>query len=112
MYIDAKLNWKVYIDYICKRVLQFIAILHKIKFSLSIKSLKLLYNAFILPNLSYCITIWSNTYKSNINRIIILQNNIHIVITAIYNLQNRINTDEFYNSLNILKFKDIYINVK
>ena len=44
-------------------------------------------------------------YKSNINRIIILQNR---AIRAIYNLQNRINTDEFYNSLNIFKFKDIY----
>ena len=105
MYIYDKLNWKAHIDYICKRVSKFIAILHKLKFSLSIKSLKLLYNAFILPNLSYCITIWGNTYKSNINRIIILQNR---AIRAIYNLQNRINTDEFYNSLNILKFKDIY----
>ena len=104
MYIDDKLNWKAHIDYICKRVSKFIAILYKLKFSLSIKSLKLLYNAFILPNLSYCITIWGNTYKSNINRIIILQNR---AIRAIYNLQNRINTDEFYNSLNILKFKDI-----
>ena len=37
--------------------------------------------------------------------IIILQNR---AIRAIYNLQNRINTDEFYNSLTILKFKDIY----
>ena len=63
MYIDAKLNWKVHIDYICKRVSKFIAILHKLKFSLSIKSLKLLYNAFILSNLSYCITIWGNMYK-------------------------------------------------
>ena len=105
MYIDDRLNWKAHIDYICKRVSKFIAILHKLKFPLSIKSLKLLYNAFILPNLSYCITIWGNTYKSNINRIIILQNR---AIRAIYNLQNRINTDEFYNSLNILKFKDIY----
>ena len=65
------------------------------KFSLSIKSLKLLYNAFILPNLSYCITIWGNTYKSNINRFIILQNR---AIRAIYNLQNRINTNEFYKN--------------
>ena len=105
MYIDDKLNWKAHIDYIFKRVSKFIAILHKLKFSLSIKSLKLLYNDFILPNLSYCITIWGNTYKSNINRIIILQNR---AIRAIYNLQTRINTDEFYKSLNILKFKDIY----
>ena len=44
-------------------------------------------------------------YISNINRIILLQNR---AIRAIYNLQNRINTDEFYNSLNILKFKDIH----
>ena len=59
-----------------------------------------------LHNLSYCITIWGNTYTSNIKiRIIILQNR---AIGAIYNLQNRINSDEFYNSLNILKFKDIY----
>ena len=29
MYIDAKLNWKAHIYYICKRVSKFIAILHK-----------------------------------------------------------------------------------
>ena len=48
MCIDAKLNWKAHIDYICKKVSKFIAILHKLKFSLSIKSLKLLYNSYLI----------------------------------------------------------------
>ena len=42
IYIHDKLTWKAHIDYICKRVSKFFAILHKLKFSLSIKSLKLL----------------------------------------------------------------------
>ena len=64
--------------------------LHTLTFSLSIKSLKLLYNA-----LSYLIL-----------AIVLLYVVIRInqrAIRAIYNLQNRINTDEFYNSLKIFK---------
>ena len=36
-------------------------IIHKLKYSLTIKSLKLIYNTFFLPHLNYCNTVYSIT---------------------------------------------------
>ena len=40
----------------------------------------LLYNSFYLSNLSYGIEVWSNTYKSNITKLIMLQKKVIRII--------------------------------
>ena len=40
----------------------------------------LLYNLFYLSNLSYGIEVWSNTYKSNITKLIMLQKKVIRII--------------------------------
>ena len=47
---------------------------------LSTENMILLYNSFFVSNISYGIYIWGNTYKSNINIIMILQKNIIRII--------------------------------
>ena len=51
----------------------------KISF-LNTKNLILLYNLFYLSNLSYGIEVWSNTYKSNITKLIMLQKKVIRII--------------------------------
>ena len=51
----------------------------KISF-LDTKNLILLYNSFYLSNLSYGIEVWSNTYKSNITKLIMLQKKVIRII--------------------------------
>ena len=60
--IDEKLNWKKHINNIANKLSKVVSIIHKLKYSLTIKSLKLICNTFFLPHLNYCNTVWSTTY--------------------------------------------------
>ena len=94
-----------HIDNIAIKLSKVVSIIHKLKYSLpTIKSLKLIYNTFVISKLNYCNTVWSTTYIYNLNRVIIIQNK---AIRAIFNISNRCNTDKYYKILNILKFNDI-----
>ena len=39
-----------------------LSIIDKLKYSFTVKSIKLIYNTFFLPHLNYCNTVWSTTY--------------------------------------------------
>ena len=75
----------------------------------------MLYNSFYLSNLSYGIEVWSNTYKSNITKLIILQkkviriSNKQIIDKSKlpYNTSNKFWS--FLKKNNILKFEDLII---
>ena len=71
--IDCKLNWKLQLNYVSSKLSRTIAILHKVKNKLNMKSLILLYNALFLSHLNYCSNIWRNIFKSSLKNIFILQ---------------------------------------
>ena len=71
--IDCKLNWKLQLNYVSSKLSRTIAISHKVKNKLNMKSLILLYNALFLSHLNYCSNIWGNTFKSSLKNIFILQ---------------------------------------
>ena len=48
---------------------------------LSTENMILLYNSFFLSNISYGIEIWGNTYKSNINIIMLLKKKLSELLT-------------------------------
>ena len=50
-----------------------LALLRRIKVYLPLSYRKLYYNAYILPCIDYCLTIWDNTSKNNLERIHKLQ---------------------------------------
>ena len=50
-----------------------LALLRRIKRYLPIEYRKLFYNAYILPSLDYCLTIWGNTSKTQVERLHKLQ---------------------------------------
>ncbi|XP_053400822.1 uncharacterized protein LOC128557467 [Mercenaria mercenaria] len=58
--VDQNLNWKNQIDKILKKCNSLLYLLLRIKFCLNLHSRKLFYNAYILPHLDYCSTIWGN----------------------------------------------------
>ena len=57
-----------------------------------------------MSSLSYCIQIWGQAYKSNINYINVLQNR---ALRIIYKINRFKNIDYIYKKLNILKFNDL-----
>ena len=63
-----------------------------------------LYYSFVYPYLMYCNHIWGSTYKTNLRRLVILQNK---VVRIISHVKPRNSAGPLYKALNIMKFEDI-----
>ena len=61
--VDEKCTWKSHINYICNKISNGIGILIRAKNKLYGESLQLLYETLIKPYITYCITVWGNTYN-------------------------------------------------
>ena len=62
-----------------------------------------LYYSFVYPYLMYCNHIWGSTYKTNLRRLVILQNK---VVRIISHVKPRNSAGPLYKALNIMKFED------
>ena len=71
--IDSSLSWHSQIDKALKKCNTLLFLLGRIKQYLSIPIRKLFYNAYILPHLDYCCTIWGNTTSDSINAVVKFQ---------------------------------------
>ena len=80
--IDSKLNWKNHIDYICKKVAKCIGILLKARKNLHRSSLISLYYSFAYPYFIYCNHVWGNSYKTNLEPIVLMQKKLIRIITC------------------------------
>ena len=63
LFIDDKLNWKIHISYILRKLSKSIAILNKIKYKLNEKSLILVYYAIFKYHHNYCSHIWDKYFR-------------------------------------------------
>ena len=71
--IDEDLNWKEHILYVKSKISKNIFILYRARKLFNDKITRILYCSLILPYFTYCVEIWGNTYKTNLNTIIMLQ---------------------------------------
>ena len=101
VFIDAKLNWKANILHLTSSVAQSVGVLYKIRHFLSKNLLKMLYNALIKSKLSYAITLWASAYKSDLHKLIVLNNctvrfitfaNRHTILNTLYKKTQNIKT--------------------
>ena len=81
IYVDENLNWKGHVNLIANRVFKSIGIISKARFYLSMPSLRTLYFALVYPYLQYATTVWGSTYKTTLNRPLVLQKRIRRVNT-------------------------------
>ena len=104
--LDDNLTWKSHISSLADKISKSIGIIFRSSFYLSTPSLRMLYNAMILPYLNYCNLVWGSTYKTNLQRIVILQKRvIRIVNKSYYNAH----TEPIFKKLNLLKFQGIHL---
>ena len=104
--LDENLTWKSHISSLAIKISKSIGIIFRSSFFLSTSSLRMLYNSMILPYLNYCNLVWGSAYKSNLQRIVILQKRvIRIVDKSYYNAH----TEPIFKKLNLLKFQDIHL---
>ena len=81
IYIDCNLNWKSHIQHISKKIKRSIGMLCKIRHFVTSHVITQFYYSLIYPYLTYGITLWGNTYISNLNPIITLQKRVVRIIT-------------------------------
>ena len=101
--IDKSLDWNIQVDFVCTKVSNRLNLLSKIKLSLPLESRKLFYNAYILPLLDYCCTIWGNTTMQSIERIDKLQKR---AARLILDLPYETPSKTLFEKLSWLKFAD------
>jgi len=103
--IDDKLKWDKHIETISKKISKSFYAINRAKQSLNKKHLKILYYSLVYPYLLYGITLWGNTYRIHLQKLIIAQKKIiRLIMGANYNA----NTEPLFKSLGILKLPDIY----
>ena len=99
VYINEHLTWKDHISYLCKQMSKSIGILFRSRFCLSSKTKLTLYYSLIYPHITYCNTIWSSTYVTNLNRIYCLQKR---AVRAITNSDYKAHSAPLFSKLRIL----------
>ena len=73
MIIDQNLNWDAHIDYIVPKISTKIGIIRSLRRTLPVDTLKLLFNAIVLPHFDYVDIIYDSTTKTNKERLQKLQ---------------------------------------
>ena len=72
--IDKELTWNEHITYINSKILKGMGMLIKARNYLNKDGLIALYNSFVFPYFTYCNHIWGSTYKSNLSKSCVLDN--------------------------------------
>ncbi len=71
--VDNTLSWSAQISNTIKKCNSLLYLLGRVKLYLDISSRKLFFNAYILPHLDYCCTIWGNCNDELLNQVIKFQ---------------------------------------
>ena len=110
VYIDEDLKWNSHIRQVENTLSRNIGLIRRAKHILDSGHLLLLYNAFVLPFLTYCLQVWGNTYPSKLSRLTILQKKF---IRMIDSADQRAHTSPIFKKYNVLKLDDLikYVNI-
>lgn len=101
--IDNTLNWSAQIEATIKKCNSQLFLLGRIKNFIDIPTRKLFFNAYILPHLDYCSTIWGNCSNELLDRIIKLQKR---AARLILNKDLSSPSAELFNQLGWLRFDE------
>ena len=71
--VDRHLNWKDHISMVSHKISKSSGIISRIRNTLDPKSKKLIYYSLIDPYFTYCIYVWSSTYRTNFKTILYVQ---------------------------------------
>ena len=103
--IDKKLNWHNHIQYVTTKVSKAAGIIYKIRNKVPKNILLLLYHSTVSQSLRYGLASWGSAKTTALTKLSNLQNKIVRYITSSSRFTN---VDDKYQSLDILKLKDLY----
>ena len=108
--VDSNLSFKPHIHKLSIKLAQLSGVISSVKHVLSNPQLMLIYNALVLPHLSYCSLIWGINYQSNLKRLLLLQKRIarHILgLNYRESVSYRLGELQMLNINSILKYKAV-----
>ena len=101
--IDDQLKWGMHIDAQCKKISKNIALLRRAKSFVPLHILIKMYNALVLPHVTYCSTIWNDGSNSILKKLSKLQRRAARVITG---QPYEVRSTHILESLNWLPIED------
>jgi hypothetical protein len=105
IWVDEKLEWSDHVLHCKAKLSSSLYAINAAKRYLTSTNLLMLYNALVYPYLSYGILLWGSAFKTNTNKIIVMQKKaVRIIAHAPYNSH----THEIFQHYKILKYDDIY----
>ena len=84
LHIDSFLTFDIMSDSVCNKLRSRVALIYRLKTTVSSYCLKQLYFTFIQPYIDYCLVVWGHTTKINIKNIQRFQNRVARMITNVY----------------------------
>lgn len=105
--LDSTLSFDSHVDHLISKVTKVMGALSCIRFLIPLKQRSQIYQALVLPHLSYCISVWTATSEHNIKRIEVLLNRVcrHVLHVKAQDMH----TEQLYRNLNYLTFRNMII---
>ena len=73
--LDANMSWKYHINELLKKLSGTLGLFYKIRYYVPLEILKQLYYSLFYSFVSYGITVWGLTYKSLVQKLIVIKRN-------------------------------------
>ena len=103
--VDSTLSWKPHVKELTKKLTKITGMFYKLRYFISISQSVMLYNALVFPLLLYGIVVWGNTYPSNLDSLLHIQNK----FLKIINFCDQFDSPHpLFISSNILKVHDLH----
>ena len=106
VYIDQNLLFRDHILYVKGKISRSLGILYKCQKYFDSETLLMLYNSFIYPHFTYCVSVWGNTYKTYLSPIISLQDR---AVRLISRAKKSADMPTLYMKHNLLDLFKIYL---
>ena len=102
---NQHLEWKPHIELLCNKIAKTIYSMKQIKNIVNKGTLRVIYNALVLPHISYCISAWFPLAQINLKRLNTLQKQ---ALRTIHNAKYLAHTEQLFRQSNILKIEDLF----
>ena len=103
--IDQNLDWLEHILKLAKKISQISGTIYRVRSYLTREECLKLYNALIMPHLTYAIPIWGGANKTNLK---ILETAQKRIIRTIYGAKYNDHTSILFKKLKVRKLRDLY----
>ena len=103
--LSSSLKWDKHVAQVSLKISRVIGVLYRLKHVFPREVLLTLYNASILPHLSYCILVWSSRIDGN-HRLLLLQKK---AVRIIANQDYIAHSEPLCKLLNLLKVSDLFV---